>query len=271
VFRVASIFLFVIFFPASPYPQSSAPASPSRVQAEDGGTHQVLESIVIPPQANAPFVATLHTEWVRGEAGNGTITLVNDRQIARDSAGRIYQQRWLLVPRNAKAKSKMNAVQFSDPGEHTLYTCMMLDPKKICRLTTYLPSTSTVYSIEGPPAGPSRNGDGYTTREDLGHRWIVGVDTVGTRVNTTLKPGAFGNDQELTLVREFWFASQLGIDLLSTRSDPRFGTQTFSITDINQSEPDPHLFDLPEGFTIIDQRQTAPPESTEPRWSQPPR
>lgn len=258
--RAAFVILLAAIFPIAIFSQDSAPKSPARIQTQDGGTRQVLESIVIPPMANSPFTATLHTEWVRGGAGNGTITLVNNRRIARNSNGRIYQERWLLVPKNGKDQSRMNAVQFSDPSEHTLYTCWMLTSDKVCRITTYLPTTSTVYNMEGPPAGPLPNGDGTTTREDLGHRWLVSIDTVGTKVNTVLKPGVFGNDEEVTLSREFWYSAQLGIDLLSTRSDPRFGTQTFTITDISLAEPDPHLFDIPEGFKVVDQRQTAPAE-----------
>jgi hypothetical protein len=45
------------------------------------------------------------------------------------------------------------------------------------------------------------------------------------------------------------------------RSDPRIGTQTFTATDLILSEPDPKLFDLPEGFKIVDRRQTAPPQN----------
>lgn len=236
--RAAFVILLAAIFPIAIFSQDSTPKSPARIQTQDGGTRQVLESIVIPPMANSPFTATLHTEWVRGGAGNGTITLVNNRRIARNSNGRIYQERWLLVPKNGRDQSLMNAVQFSDPSEHTLYTCWTLTSDKVCRITTYLP----------------------TTREDLGHRWLVSIDTVGTRVNTVLKPGVFGNDEEVTLSREFWYSAQLGIDLLSTRSDPRFGTQTFTITDISLAEPDPHLFDIPEGFKVVDQRQTAPAE-----------
>jgi hypothetical protein len=76
-----------------------------QVQVQDGGTRQVLESIIMPPKANSPFVTTLHTEWVRGSSDNGTVTFVNDRRIARDSSGRIYQERWLLVPKNGNVDS----------------------------------------------------------------------------------------------------------------------------------------------------------------------
>src|ERR1700756_1236885 len=77
-------------------PEQSHIATPSR----DGGVREVLESIVIPPLPNAPFTATLDTEWVRYAGEGATITLVNERHIARDRNGRVYQERWYLVPKN---------------------------------------------------------------------------------------------------------------------------------------------------------------------------
>jgi hypothetical protein len=70
-------------------------------QTQDGGTRKVLESIAIPPLANAPFSGTLVTEWTRPMADGGNYTLTNRRRIARDSAGRIYEERWLLVPKGS--------------------------------------------------------------------------------------------------------------------------------------------------------------------------
>jgi hypothetical protein len=181
----------------------------------DGGSRQVLESIVIPDKATSPFLATLHTEWVRGSSESGTITLVNNRRIARDSAGRIYQERWLLVPKNRNDDSEMNAIQISDPNQHTLYTCVFLREPKICTLTYYSPSPSTIHHVEGPPSGPLRDGTGYATREELGHQILVGVDTIGVRETVTYNPGVFGNDQKINLSREYWYAAELGINLLS--------------------------------------------------------
>jgi hypothetical protein len=37
-------------------------------------------------------------------------------------------------------------------------------------------------------------------------------------------------------------------------TDPRFGTQTFTVTNLSLSEPDPNLFALPDGFRAVDQR-----------------
>jgi hypothetical protein len=227
---------------------------------QDGGTRETLESIVITPKAGAPFTLTLQTEAVRTLYDGGTVTMVNQRKIARDATGKIYQERWFLVPKNGKIESKMTTIQISDPNAHTHYNCFMLEAKHVCELTTFAPSTTAVYKMEGPPPGPLPNDAGTVVHEDLGKQLVSGVETTGTRDATIYNPGVFGNDRKVTVEREFWYSPQLGINLLSKRSDPRFGTQTFTVTDLILSEPDAKLFDLPEGFKVVDARQDAPAE-----------
>jgi len=227
---------------------------------QDGGTRETLESIVITPKAGAPFTLTLQTEAVRTLYDGGTVTMVNQRKIARDATGKIYQERWFLVPKNGKIESQMTTIQISDPNAHTHYNCFMLEAKHVCELTTFAPSTTAVYKMEGPPPGPLPNDAGTVIHEDLGKQLVSGVETTGTRDATIYNPGVFGNDRKVTVEREFWYSPQLGINLLSKRSDPRFGTQTFTVTNLILSEPDAKLFDLPEGFKVVDVRQDAPAE-----------
>jgi hypothetical protein len=245
-----------------PNAQPVGPQKPvQQYYVEDGGAHgEVLESIVIPPKLNAPFTLLLQTEWVRGLPDGGSIATVNERRIARDAEGRIYMERWYLVPKDGKVKSEMTAIQISDSSNHTLYSCFMLDPKKRCVLVTYTPSPNAVFKFQGPPTGPLPDGMGEAIHEDLGTQLVSGVETIGTRHIVIYNAGLFGNDRKMTIEREFWYSSKLGFNLLSRRSDPRIGTQTFTATNLILSEPDPKLFDLPEGFQIVDRRRTAPPE-----------
>src|SRR5579863_6577352 len=122
-----------------------------QLYAEDGGARgSTLESIVIPPKAKAPFSLILETVWARGLADGGTITVENKRKIARDTEGRIYMERWSLVPRDGSLQSRMTAIQISDPLAHTLYSCFPLNPKKRCQLVTYTPSPNPVFDFFGP-------------------------------------------------------------------------------------------------------------------------
>jgi hypothetical protein len=230
-----------------------------KLYAEDGGARgDTLESIIVPPKAKAPFSLILETLWARGLADGGTITIENKRKIARDSEGRIYMERWLLVPQDGKQQSRMTAIQISDPLAHTLYSCFPLDSKKRCQLVTYTPSPDTVFNFFGSSQTISENGD--TVWLDLGKQFVSGVEATGERVTEHHKPGSFGNDRMMTIEREFWYSPKLGFNLLSTRSDPRIGKQTFTVTNLILSDPDPKLFDLPEGFKVVDRRAAAPPQ-----------
>ena len=226
------------------------------VQIADGGTREMLESIFIPPLPRAPFTLTLDTEWTRPIANGGAYTVANTRRIMRDSTGRIYQERWYLMPKNGKQEPKMNYIQISDPATHTLTNCQVM--AKRCYLQWYGGSTTTAYQPAAAPSGPLPNGNGYHLHEDLGHNDVAGLDTVGYRETTTLNPGVFGNDQPMVTTREFWYSAQLGINLLSKLDSPRSGKQQFTVKELTTAEPDPQSFTPPEGFSIIDQRNPQP-------------
>jgi hypothetical protein len=247
------------------YPGARVPSAKPNVEelyAEDGGARgDILESIIVPPKAKAPFTLLLETEWDRGLADGGTITTANKRRIARDREGRIYQERWFMVPKNGKDESEMTTIQISDPVAHTHHNCFMLDPKKACVVVTFTPSPETIYKFQGPASGPLPNGDGDIVRLDLGKQLVAGVEAMGTRVTVNYNGGVFGNSRKMTIEREFWYAPTLGFNLLSKRSDPRIGTQTFTVTNLILSDPDPKLFELPDGFTLVDRRHTAAPEN----------
>jgi hypothetical protein len=236
--------------------QQSLPSHPAQ-PTQDGGVREVLESIVIPPIAHAPFTATLATEATKYAADGATMTFVNERRIARDAQGRIYEERWLLVPKGGNIKSSMNWMQLADPKQHTLYNCSPM--KHVCELRVYDPASDLSAAALHP--GSSRSlphGDGNVAWEDLGNRNILGVDTVGVRETTTINAGTMGNDQPLSSSSEYWHSPQLGINLLSVRTSPFFGRQTFTITELNASEPDPQLFQLPAGYKVNDQRRNPP-------------
>lgn len=238
--------------------QQTQPPKSTPPPAQDGGVREVLESIVIPPIPNSPFWATLATESVKYSADGTTMTFVNERHIARDAQGHIYEERWLLVPKDSKVKSYMNWIQLADAKQGTLYNCS--PQKHICDLIVYDDAASDLAAAV-LHKGRSRNlphGDGNVAWEDLGSRNIAGVDTVGVRETTTTNAGVMGNDQPLISVSEYWHSEQLGINLLSMRTSPFFGKQTFTITEITLGDPDPQLFQLPAGYKINDQRKNPP-------------
>jgi hypothetical protein len=219
----------------------------------------MLVSILIPPKPNAPFTLTLDTEWTRPLGNGGTYTLVNERHIARDTTGRIYQERWYLVPKNGKVESTMNYIEISDPAQHTFYNCVV--DAKTCYLRAYSGVESTDFRPPVEASGPLPDGRGFHTHEELGKSSLFGFDTAGYRESTTVNPGVFGNDQPMVTTREFWYSPQLAINLISKVDSPSAGKQNFTVTVISAAEPDPQLFSLPAGFEIVDQRKVEPPSN----------
>ncbi|HEY6332476.1 MAG TPA: hypothetical protein VI756_24340, partial [Blastocatellia bacterium] len=61
--------------------------------APDGRTYTRINSISIPSVKGAPFTAIVSTEWTRHLEDGSAITVKNHRTVARDSTGRVFQER----------------------------------------------------------------------------------------------------------------------------------------------------------------------------------
>jgi hypothetical protein len=171
--------------------------------AQDGGNREVLESIVIPPISNAPFFATLATESVKYSADGASMTFVNERHIGRDGQGRIYEERWFLVPKGSGIKSDMNWIQIADPKQHTLYNCS--PQQHVCDLLVYdYGDDLSAATLHPQKSHTVQNEKGSQSWEDLGTRSILGFDTIGVRETTITNAGVLGNDQPLTSMTEYW-------------------------------------------------------------------
>ena len=176
----------------------------------------------------------------------------------RDSAGRIYQERWILVPKGGKVESTMNWIQISYPERHFYYNCRV--DNKVCTKMPYGDSTTTVYKPMIGTSGPLPDGNGSQKHEDLGTGSVAGVATVGYRDTTTINPGVYGNDQPMTTTREFWYAPKLGINLISILDSPQTGKQVFTVTELATDEPEPQFFSIPDGYTAADAREGGKPQ-----------
>ena len=94
-----------------------------------------------------------------------------------------------------------------------------------------------------------------TRTEQLGIQNFEGVDAEGTRTITTIPADAIGNERPIEIVYEKWFSKELQQVVYSRHFDPRFGEQTYKLTNINRSEPDPSLFQVPTSYRILNDFQ----------------
>ena len=229
---------------------AQAPPKEPVIRIPDGGTSGRMESIFIPPKAGAPFSFTLATEWTRPMNNGGSFTLTNERHIVRDSKCRIYQERWILVPKGSKIKSWMDIFQITDPEKHTWYNCKTAT--KECDLFRYDLTAKDNFQPPIGTSGPLSDGTGFRQHEDLGVSSVEGQETHGYRETTTFNPGTMGNDQPLVARREFWYSTRLAVNLISTVDEPMTGKQVFTAKDLSTAEPDASFFEVPSDYKIID-------------------
>jgi hypothetical protein len=229
---------------------AQTPTQQAVVRVPDGGTSGRMESIFIPPKAGAPFSFTLITEWSRLLGNGGAFTLANERRIVRDSKGRIYQERWILVPKGGAIKSRMDVYQITDPELHTWLNC--ITATKVCDLYPYRLTTADKFQPAIGNSGPLPNGNGFRLHEDLGLNSTEGEETHGYRETTTVNPGVMGNDKPMVSSREFWYSPRLAVNLISTVDDPQSGRQVFTVKELSTSEPEPRFFEVPGEYKIVD-------------------
>jgi hypothetical protein len=79
---------------------------------------------------------------------------------------------------------------------------------------------------------------------------IEGVQAEGARTVVTIPAGTIGNQAPIEIVSERWFSPELGVVVMSRRSDPRFGETTYRLQNIVRGEPSPELFQVPPDYTV---------------------
>src|SRR6266481_7146604 len=161
-------FLLLAGFLILPNSLAQAPQEPQRLP--DGGTREVLISILIPSLPNAPFTATVNTEWIRQLPDGSTIILKNHRAIARDAAGRVFQERRALIPDDGKTQSGITQIEISDPVTNELYICM--PHGRTCQVEVFSPPASFPYT---PPAKVHMAQGSTSESEDLGKQSVGGL------------------------------------------------------------------------------------------------
>jgi hypothetical protein len=212
--------------------------------ARDGGTIERIQSIEIPPIPNAPFSAVVVTEWTRIMPDGSTALMKNHRTVARDSLGRVFEERRYFSPDGDKQATMLTETDYEDLTQHQWMRCFV--NTRVCSVETYnRPLTAS------QPRTQNREESGMKW-EDLGQKMVDNLELVGSREVMTIGVGAIGNEKEQPVVKEFWYSPRLKINVTTKRFDPRASTvQNFYVTAINQGEPDAQLFHPPPTFRVV--------------------
>lgn len=219
----------------------SVAAACAQQHAPDGGVVERIQSISVPPVAGAPFRATVVTDWTRLLADGTRVTLRNHRTIARDSTGRVFQERRYFAPDGDTRLTMLSELDYYDPIRKEVSVCEPM--RKVCTVRPWEMQADTVKTC-----APMTTPQVTITCDALGTGQVDNVETVGSREIRTVVGGPMGLKTPEPTIREFWFAPRLGVNLTVKRFEPRGGAQNFYVRDLTLSEPDAALFQLPQGF-----------------------
>lgn len=227
---------------------------------------------------NQPYQAQAVTEVKQTLADGTHITQTTTATVARDSDGRTVRIQKLSTI--GPWKSASNSPQADAPTLTTIF-----DP--VAQTHTDYNSDSNVAHVLAMPAlpakaqatgaaggfavfsaGPGGGGPGNVTyafkaraeageapngdvkTESMGDKAIDGIPVTGTRTTNTIPAGTIGNDKDIVITRETWYSPDLKLVLQTTQTDPRFGETTYSLTNVERSEPDSTMFQVPAGYTV---------------------
>ncbi|HEY0263694.1 MAG TPA: hypothetical protein VGC07_04155 [Granulicella sp.] len=218
------------------------------------------------PTIGQPFIATQKTTSIQKLADGTSITHISTTKEARDSQGRMMNET-KLPPNGAASGNGWSSTFVVDPAERTT-TSWFSQQKQATRYHQPDVEQAAARRARAIAAAKAANhasatdsGPHPTTKhEQLGGRNIAGIYAEGTRITTTYPVGSIGNDKPIVVVSENWISPDLKLTVLQTNDDPRSGSRTVETTQLDRSEPDPALFQAPEGYTIKDIRPTSSPE-----------
>jgi hypothetical protein len=237
--------------------------------------------------AGAPYSAQAVTERVQILSDGNRIDQTTTSSVARDSQGRVRRDESLAGLTLKNGEAPPHIVMIEDPVAGVHWT---LDAQTKTAMKMTIPAGKAgAFAFAGamPNPGLARtktSGDsgamagggsaaGVTTasavgpmlqvfsdgpesdanKTDLGTQTVEGVPAQGTRITRTIPAGQMGNQAPIVITTETWYSPDLKVLVMSKSTDPRMGDTTYTLSNIDRSEPAATLFQPPADYTVKDQ------------------
>ncbi len=208
----------------------------------------------------APYAADAVTETKQTLGDGNTITRKTSSKTYRDSQGRTRRELSFqtIGPWSTNAEPS-TMVQISDPVAGVNYSLNSTN-KQATKIE--LPPASMHEQMAAnlkkkiAEAKASGAAVSYTTEskhakeESLGSQMVNGVQADGSRTTITIPAGEIGNQNPIDIVDERWYSTDLQTLVKSVHSDPRMGTTTYELTNIDRAEPAASLFEVPADYKV---------------------
>ncbi|HVA18155.1 MAG TPA: hypothetical protein VMV59_10645 [Candidatus Dormibacteraeota bacterium] len=196
---------------------------------------------------NAPFTAQVTHESIQVLADGNRIDRKDTGTIARDSVGRTRREMSLPAIGPLAASGAVPRLIFiKDPAAGKNY---VLDEQKKTALVMNISfgKKFRAFRFADSPMGAK---EPVASTESLGTKTMDGLTVQGTRTTRTIPAGQIGNEKPIVITIEKWYSPDLQTVVSLTRTDPRFGTTKYQLTNVDRAEPPQSLFIVPQDYTV---------------------
>jgi hypothetical protein len=205
------------------------------------------QDIFVTPVAKAPFSGVVNVECSRVQQDGSIVSFKTIRNIGRDSRGRIHNESRVLVPVSDTKTPGLISIHLYDP-QTRISTMLNPQERTFWTQTVNHPPSAVPPTIPyASPPGDALPQNEFTKQEDLGIHEMEGLPVHGVRETQTI-PAENSAGKEIDITDEYWYSDDLRINLMIKHSDPRTETITMTVAEITRAEPDPSLFEIPDGY-----------------------
>lgn len=235
--------------PPEPPPDAGMPGGPMGPRMEILGFREMHPGKVV---AGAPYSAVAVTETKQTLADGNVIDRKVQSNVYRDSMGRTRRETTFAgVGPLAASGQPRSMVMIHDPIAGAAYV-LHTDQKTAEQLPAPRKGAKNSDQLQARFEARFQQeiANGALKKEDLGTQVINGVSAEGTRYTRTIPAGKIGNANPIAIVNERWYSSELQLVVKSVRTDPRLGQTTYTLMNIQRTEPAASLFTVPSDYTV---------------------
>ncbi len=212
------------------------------------GVREHVGGVFVTPVPGVPLTAVVEVKSSKLLPDGSTEVKKTTENIARDSQGRIYNERRELVNQTFDGTPQLLSYLIFDPATRL---STFVDPSThLARQSTLPPRPSAPESI---PDSRVIAHNPLLQIQDLGTEIIEDVVVRGTRKSRTVPANASGTGKEIVITDETWYSDELRLNMLVNHDDPRTGRQSVKVSRIDRREPDQAVFQVPAGYKVVDE------------------
>jgi hypothetical protein len=206
------------------------------------------QDIFVTPIPNAPFSAVIDVQRSLVQPDGGVVQVKTVRQIARDNRGRIYNEGREFLPIASSDTPRIRRIHLYDP-ETRISTVLDPNNKTYWTMIVRRPPSSVPPAMAASPTGSSLPANDFTKKEDLGTDQMGGLTVHGVRQIQTIPAASSGTGKEVVVTDEYWYSEDLRINMQIKHNDPRMGAVTLTVMGVSRREPNPSMFEIPQGYS----------------------